>query len=69
MNWRGMVMRWGEHCEHTTLPHFLQWCLRNRKVKWRLQTGQRVTSVSGCHGGRTRSLSRLKGLGGCEGAE
>jgi hypothetical protein len=24
MNWRGMVMRCGEHDEHTTRPHFLQ---------------------------------------------
>jgi hypothetical protein len=63
MNWRGMVMRCGEHWEHTTRPHFLQWCFLNKKVNCLLHTGQCVTSESGCHGGKTRSLSRLKGLG------
>lgn len=69
MNWRGMVMRCGEHWEHTTRPHFLQWCFRNKKVKCLLHTGQCVTSASGCHGGSSRSLSRLKGAGMLEGAE
>jgi hypothetical protein len=63
MNWRGMVMRCGEHWEHTTRPHFLQWCFLNKKVNCLLHTGQCVTSESGCHGGKTRSLSRLRGLG------
>lgn len=52
-------MRCGEHCEQTTRPHFLQWCLRNRNVNCLLHTGQWVTWASGCHGGRSRSLSRL----------
>ena len=69
MNWRGMVMRCGEHWAHTTRPHFLQWCFRNKKVNCLLHTGQCVTSASGCHGGKTRSPSRLHGAGGCEAGE
>lgn len=69
MNWRGMVMRCGEHWEQTTRPHFLQWCFLNKKVKCLLQTGHCVTCASGCQGGKTRSLSRLNvgwALGGAE---
>jgi hypothetical protein len=59
MNWRGMVMRCGEHDAHTTLPHFRQWCFLNKKLNCLLHTGHRETSASGCQTGRTRSLPRL----------
>jgi hypothetical protein len=52
-------MRCGEHDAHTTLPHFLQWCFLNRKVKFRPHTGHCETSASGCHGGSTISLPLL----------
>lgn len=61
MNWRGMVMRCGEHVAQTTLPHFLQWCFLYKNVKGRPHTGQRETSASGCHCGSTRSLALLTG--------
>jgi hypothetical protein len=61
INWRGMVMRCGEHDAHTTLPHFLQWCFLYRKVKFLPHTGHCETSASGCQGGSTMSLPLLRG--------
>lgn len=52
-------MRCGEHRAHTTRPHFRQWCRRCNRWNSLLQTGQLVTSLSGCHDGSTISLSRL----------
>lgn len=49
----GMVMRWREQLSQTTLPHFLQWCLRNQNENSCLQYGQCDTAASGCHGGST----------------
>jgi hypothetical protein len=63
MNWRGMVMRCGEHVAQTTLPHFLQWCFLYKNVKILPHTGQRDTSASGCHCGRSISLTLLNGPG------
>lgn len=64
--WRGMVMRWGEQLLQTTRPHLRQWCLRKKKEKGVLQTGQAVTSWSGCHRG---SGSRLPEEGDCRKSE
>lgn len=61
MNCRGIVIRCGEHEEHTTLPHFLQWCFLNKKVKYLPHTGHCETSESGCQRGKTISLCLLAG--------
>lgn len=52
MYWRGMVIRWGEHAEQTTRPHFRQWCFRYQKVNSTSHIGHLLTSASGCHLGR-----------------
>lgn len=55
-------MRCGEHVEHTTRPHFLQWCFLVHRPKAVRQTGHSSTAASGCHGG-TVALSAPSGIG------
>lgn len=54
-------MRCGEHNEHTTRPHFLQWCFLYRNVNCLPHTGHCETSESGCQRGNTMSLCLLTG--------
>lgn len=65
--WRSSVILCGLQAAQTTLPHFLQWCLRLKKWKATLQTGHWLTSSSGCHGGGGISIMRLLIVGGCGG--
>lgn len=44
---------------------YLQWCFLMKMLNWVWQMGQKVTSASGCHRGRTRSEGLLDSCGLC----